>query len=183
MNTETSSLEQWEEVNKDKSVLGENKSVKTVHRKKTRKYLFQKLYAATFSEVNSASFDDAFYNDVLDFDIDLKYLDEMFSLILEKESYLLKIISILAPKFKIETMGMDYILPILIWCCEMLYFEEEIPAKVSVNEAIEMAKIYWDDSSKRIVNWVMNKFYKQYDEIKDELEKFDWKSNFMLFKK
>jgi len=33
----------------DKSVLGENKSVKTVHRKKTRKYLFQKLYAATFS--------------------------------------------------------------------------------------------------------------------------------------
>ena len=89
---------------KDKSVLAENKSVKTVHRKKTRKYLFQKLYAATFSGVDSASFDESFYNDVFDFDIDSKYLDEMFNLVLEKEAYLLKIISILAPKFKIETM-------------------------------------------------------------------------------
>jgi len=168
---------------KDKSVLAENKSVKTVHRKKTRKYLFQKLYAATFSGVDSASFDESFYNDVFDFDIDSKYLDEMFNLVLEKEAYLLKIISILAPKFKIETMWMDYILPILIWACEMLYYSEEIPAKVSLNESVEISKIYWDDSSKKIVNWVMNKFYKQFDEIKEQIDNFDWKSDFVLFKK
>jgi len=167
----------------DKSVLGENKSVKTVHRKKTRRYLFQKLYAATFSWVNSASFDESFYNDVFDFDIDSVYLEEMFELILNKEAYLLEIIRILAPKFKVESMGMDYILPILIWACEMLYFSEEIPAKVSLNESVEMAKIYWDESSKKIVNWVMNKFYKQYDEIKKQLDEFDWKTDFVLFKK
>ena len=167
----------------DKSVLAENKTVKMVHRKKTRKYLFQKLYAATFSWVDSASFDEAFYNDVFDFYIDSKYLNEMFELVLEKEAYLLKIISILAPKFKIETMWMDYILPILIWACEMLYFSEEIPAKVSLNESVEMAKIYWDESSKKIVNWVMNKFYKQFDNIKKQLEEFDWKTEFILFKK
>jgi len=38
----------------------------------------------------------------------------MFELILNKEAYLLEIIRILAPKFKVESMGMDYILPILI---------------------------------------------------------------------
>ena len=170
-------------MSENEKLLAWTEKVKIVNRKKTRKYLFQKLYASTFSWVDSASFDESFYNNVFEFDLDSKYLDEMFELILEKEAYLLKIISILAPKFKIETMWMDYIIPILIWTCEMLYFSEEIPAKVSLNESVEIAKIYWDESSKKIVNWVMNKFYKQFDDIKKQLEEFDWKTDFVLFKK
>ncbi len=157
-----------------KTTLAWNKSITTLNRKKTRKYLYQKIYAATFSKINNSEFDNTFYWEVFDFDLDEKYLNEMYSLIMEKEWYLLKIISILAPKFKIESMWNHYIIPILIWATEMLYLEEEIPAKVSINEAIEMSKIYWDDSSKRIVNWVMNKLYKDIDKIKEELEKFDW---------
>jgi len=34
----------------------------------------------------------------------------------------------------------------------MFFLLEEIPAKVSINEAVELAKMYADDSSKRIVN-------------------------------
>jgi len=107
----------------------------------------------------------------------------MFSLILEKEGYLLKIISMLAPEFKIESMWNHYIIPILIWACEMLYLEEEIPAKVSMNEAIEISKVYWDESSKRIVNWVMNKMYKDIEEIKNKLNDFDWNFGISILKR
>jgi N utilization substance protein B len=110
-------------------------------------------------------------------------LEEMISLIHKKEWYFLKIISLLAPKFKIKSMWLSFILPVYIWVCEMLYLTEEIPAKVSLNEAVEMAKVYWDESSKRIVNWVMNKFFKQFDEIKKDLEEFDWDFGFKLLKK
>jgi hypothetical protein len=41
----------------------------------------------------------------------------------------------------------------------MFFLEEEIPAKVSINEAVEISKIFWDDSSKKIVNWVLNKIF------------------------
>lgn len=167
----------------DSPIVAENKNVKTAHRKKTRKLLFQKLYASTFSPVDMSSFDESFFNDVFDFDIDVKYLEEMYNLILEKEIYLLKIIEILAPKFKVETMGMVYVLPVMIGACEMLYFEEEIPAKVSLNEAIELAKVYGDESSKKIVNGMMNKMYKQLSEVQDQLDEFDGKSDRVIFKR
>lgn len=158
----------------DKTTLAWNKSVKTNNRKKTRKYLYQKIYASTFSKIDNSEFDNTFYWEVFDFDLDSKYLEEMLKIIYNKEDYLLKIISLLAPKFKIESMGNHYIIPIFIWAAEMLYLEEEIPAKVSMNEAIEMSKVYWDESSKRIVNWVMNKLYKDIDSMKKQLEDFDW---------
>ena len=42
----------------------------------------------------------------------------------------------------------------------MIYLKEEIPMKVSINEAVEMAKVYSSDSSKKIVNGILNNFYK-----------------------
>ena len=158
-------------------------NIKTNNRKKTRKYLYQKIYANTFSKIDESEFDNTFYWEVFDFDLDEKYLKEMFSLILEKEGYLLKIISMLAPKFKIESMWNHYIVPILIWACEMLYLEEEIPAKVSINEAVEISKVYWDESSKKIVNWVMNKLYKDIENIKEKLNEFDWNFGISILKR
>lgn len=170
-------------MSENEAFLAWTEKVKLNNRKKTRKYLFQKVYAASFIKQNSSEFDNTFYSEVFDFDLDSQYLDEMLSLIYEKEWYFLKIISILAPKFKIESMWLSFIIPIYIWACEMLYLTEEIPAKVSLNESVEMAKVYWDESSKRIVNWVMNKLFKQLDEIKEELEKFDWNFGMNLLKK
>jgi transcription termination factor NusB len=43
-------------------------------------------------------------------------------------------------------MSYTYILPIYIALSEMFFLNEEIPAKVSINEAIELSKTYADDS-------------------------------------
>jgi len=43
---------------------------------------------------------------------------------------------------------------------EFLYFDE-IPVKVTLNEAIEMAKIFGDDDSRRFTNGVLSKIVNQ----------------------
>ncbi|MDR2411680.1 MAG: transcription antitermination protein NusB [Candidatus Peribacteria bacterium] len=64
----------------------------------------------------------------------------------------MKIIEKYSPKFDFEKMNIINILPIYISLAEIFFLDEEIPIKVSVNEAIELAKFYSDDSSKKIVN-------------------------------
>jgi transcription termination factor NusB len=63
-------------------------------------------------------------------------------------------------------MSLSNVLPVYIWLAEMFYITEAIPWKVSINEAVELAKVYWDDSAKKVVNWILNKVYKDYEELK-----------------
>jgi len=51
------------------------------------------------------------------------------------------------------------ILALCIAITEMLWLKEEIPAKVSINEAIDLSKYFGDDTSKNIVNGILNSFY------------------------
>lgn len=44
-------------------------------------------------------------------------------------------------------------------CCELLYFPD-IPPKVSINEAVEIAKKYSDDETGRFVNGVLDAVYR-----------------------
>jgi len=50
-----------------------------------------------------------------------------------------------------------------------LIFNSEIPAKVAINEAIEIAKAFGNESSGKFVNGVLGAIYK--DVLKDEPEK------------
>ena len=50
--------------------------------------------------------------------------------------------------------------------CELLYFPD-IPSKVSINEAIELAKKYSTDESAGFVNGILNAIFKQ---LEAELE-------------
>lgn len=40
---------------------------------------------------------------------------------------------------------------------ELMYCQEEVPANVALDEAIEVAKIYGDDQSSRFINGVLSK--------------------------
>ena len=50
---------------------------------------------------------------------------------------------------------------ILRLACYELYYLDEIPPKVSINEAIELAKRFGDVDSPRFVNGILDKIYKQ----------------------
>lgn len=53
-----------------------------------------------------------------------------------------------------------------------LKFDEEIPSKVAINEAIELAKTFSGESSGKFVNGVLGAIYKEMTE-KKELKKID----------
>jgi len=72
-------------------------------------------------------------------------------------------------------MDMSYIIPVCIWISEIILFNEEIPLKVSINEAVEISKVYWDDSSRKIVNWVLNAIVNDIADIKNNLSNFNIK--------
>lgn len=112
------------------------------------------------------------------FDVDQDYLQEMFSLILDKQDDILAIIAQYAPKFDLDTMLKTNILALCIAITEMLYLKEEIPAKVSINEAIDLAKYYGDDSCKNIVNGILNGFYKNIKVHQDVTKKTERKYSF-----
>jgi transcription termination factor NusB len=58
---------------------------------------------------------------------------------------------------------------------EIFYLDEEIPIIVSINEAVDLAKKFWDNSSKSIVNWVLNNVLLNYDKLEKEKEKHNEK--------
>ena len=51
-------------------------------------------------------------------------------------------------------------LAILRVCTYEIFYENEIPDKVSVNEAVELAKIYSDEKSSSFINGVVDKIIK-----------------------
>ncbi len=140
-----------------------------VSRKKTRRLLLQKLYSQIYSPVSHQDFITSYYDNILDFDIDTPYFEEMFLLIIQKQDTILSIIKTYAPKFDIETMEKISILAIAIAITEMLWLKESIPAKVSINEAIELAKYFWDDTSKKIVNGILNSFLENISKYKEDV--------------
>lgn len=153
------------------------------NRKKTRKLLFQILFSKTFQNFDKNDFLDSFYNWVFEYKIDEDYLDEMLKIISYREWFFIDIIKKYSPKFDFEKMNILNIIPIYISLAEIFYLSSEIPLKVSVNEAIELAKSFSMDSSKMIVNWVLNNIFNDYDELKLIKDNYNWNNWYSIFKK
>lgn len=153
------------------------------NRKKSRKLLYQELYASTFNIMDINEFYNSFFEDVFTFNRDEEYLDEITKIIKNYEWFFIYVIKKYSPKFDFEKMNVINIIPIYIALAEMFYLSEEIPWKVSINEAVEVAKVYWDNSAKRIVNWVLNKVLEDHDELEKLKNDFDWNNTYSIFKK
>lgn len=154
-----------------------------LERRKTRKLLFQKLFSETFNWNEIDDFLEAFHSWVFEYKIDEKYFNEMEKIIYYREEFFIFIIKKYSPKFDFEKMNILNILPIYISLAEIFYFSWEIPLKVSVNEAVELSKIFWLDSSKKIVNWVLNNIFKDYDDLEKIKNNYNWNNWYSIFKK
>ncbi|WP_291572849.1 transcription antitermination factor NusB [Clostridium sp. UBA4548] len=63
-------------------------------------------------------------------------------------------------KWKLERLPKMNLAILRMATCEIL-FEEDIPERVSVNEAIELAKTYGDDNAPSFINAVLNNLVKK----------------------
>ncbi|NVP17692.1 hypothetical protein HUU51_03155 [Candidatus Gracilibacteria bacterium] len=154
-----------------------------INRKKSRKLLYQEIYASTFCELDLNEFYNSFFDEVFTFERDENYLAEMNKIIKYYESFFVFIIKKYSPKFDFDKMSVVNIIPVYIALAEMFFLSEEIPGKVSVNEAVEVAKVYGDDSSKKIVNGILNKVLHEYDELNKIKQDFKLESQYTIFKK
>lgn len=153
-----------------------------LNRKKTRKILLQQLFSSTFKELNLEEFYESFYDDIFSFTRDKKYIEEMIEIIKNNESFFVEIIKKYSPKFNFEKMYKLNIIILYIALSEMFFLEEEIPAKVSINEALELAKNFSWDSAKKLINWILNNVLSDYDSLKEKKD-IEYKNEITIFYK
>lgn len=151
------------------------------NRKKTRNIFYQELFAKTFWKVDLEAFYSSFFDDFFDYNRDDKYLEEMREIIKTHEGFFIFVIEKYSLKFWIEKMSVSNIIPIYIALAEIFYLKEEIPQKVSIDEAIWLVKIFSDDSSRKLVNGVLNKVLVDYSLLEKEKENHD-DTNYSIFK-
>jgi N utilization substance protein B len=115
--------------------------------------------------------------------MDYDYLDEMYAGIIEKEPEIVYSVSKYAKKFDVKRMKVEQLLPIFIGTYEIMYSRDEIPAKVIVNEAVELAKLFTDDATRKLTNGVLNSILENHLDLVEEASKLEEHKNYFFTKK
>ena len=104
---------------------------------------------------------------------DFSFVQELLDNILEKRNDIDDIIEKAAPEWPIDKISIVDRNILRIGLFELLFADrKEVPAKVAINEAIELAKTFGGESSGRFVNGVLGAVYKEMGEPgKDEVSK------------
>ena len=104
---------------------------------------------------------------------DSPYMEKLLDGILGKQSELDLIITKAAPEWPIERISPVDRNILRLGLFELLFADRsEVPAKVAINEAIELAKQFGGDNSSRFVNGVLGAVYKEIGEPgKEEMSK------------
>jgi N utilization substance protein B len=104
---------------------------------------------------------------------DLPFMKALLTSVLAKQSDLDKIIEKAAPDWPIDKISTVDRNILRLGLYELLFASRaEVPAKVAINEAIELAKTYGGETSGRFVNGVLGAVYKEIGEPgKEEVSK------------
>ena len=129
-----------------------------MNRRKSREVAMKLLFEMS---INKESYEDIIenfkeYTDVDISDLDMSYITKVLAGIHENGMEIDKNIEKHLIKWKLDRLS-KMNLAILRICTYEILFEEDIPGKVSVNEGIELAKKYGEDSSPAFINGILAK--------------------------
>jgi transcription antitermination protein NusB len=137
-----------------------------------RTVALQSLYEWDFFEENKEKSEEIVKRNIEEFASNLQEKDFVYSLVegvIENVTELNKIISAAAPEWPLEKITTIDRNVLRIGLYELIYGnKEEVPPKVAINEAIELAKQFGGSSSGRFINGVLGTVYR---EINEEMEK------------
>ena len=141
-----------------------------------RSVALQTLFELDFSEKNEEAIDailERIGKEYAPDTGDFSFARDLVSNILVKQKELDTIIEKAAPEWPIDKISMVDRNILRLGLYELLFADrEEVPAKVAINEAIELAKKFGGDSSGKFVNGVLGAVYKEIGEPgKDEVSK------------
>ncbi|MGB9681122.1 MAG: transcription antitermination factor NusB [Minisyncoccia bacterium] len=142
----------------------------------SRSIVFQALFEWDFSKKEKDPFE-ILERNLKNFGEGLKDLDYPRSLlkgILEHLEKIDKIIQGGAPEWPLEQINITDRNILRIGIFELLYAnKEEVPPKVAINEAVELAKTFSNDSSRRFVNGVLGTVYNQMQQLEGDNQNKD----------
>lgn len=131
----------------------------------SRSIVLQNLFAWDFNKEEQKDIKEIVSYNVLNFGQGLYKTDFIYDLtngILNKIKDLDEIIKKAAPEWPIEQIAMIDRNVLRIGLYELLFSaEKEVPPKVAINEAIELAKTFGGDASGKFVNGVLGTVYKE----------------------
>jgi N utilization substance protein B len=104
---------------------------------------------------------------------DASFMEALMKSVMNKREQLDKIIVEAAPDWPIEKISVVDRNVLRLGLYELLFADrKEVPAKVAINEAIELAKTYGGENSGKFINGVLGAIYKEIGEPgKDEISK------------
>ena len=129
-------------------------------RRTARESILGALYAyeLTGEEKNKVLLD-AFERNSFDEETKI-YISNLYDNILENKTWAENLISDNLDNWKLERVAtLDQL--IMRIAISEIYFNEDIPPKVSISEAIEIAKVYSTEDSSSFVNGVLDSIYKR----------------------
>ena len=127
-------------------------------RREIREHLFRMLFRKEFHNANELNEQIELYFDMLEepTEKDLVYLKYKFDKVLERLVDIEAMIEEVTEGWKITRIGKVDLTIIRLAIYEMK-FDEEVPTKVAINEAVEIAKIFGEDNSPSFINGVLAK--------------------------
>ncbi|MFW5646074.1 MAG: transcription antitermination factor NusB [Acetivibrio ethanolgignens] len=130
-------------------------------RRELREHLFLMLFRRDFYETEELKEQMELYLEQLEkpSEKDLVYLEKKFQTVLEYMQELDEKLSFVATGWKLNRMGKVELTILRLAVYEMEY-DEDVPVKVAINEAVELAKKYGEDNSAGFVNGVLAKVAK-----------------------
>jgi len=131
----------------------------------SRSIVMQSLYEWDFYSRNKEPIDKIVERNIKDFGPGLEDVDFVWSLtkgVIEHLPQIDKIIEKAAPEWPILQIPLVDRNVLRIGLYELLYSDKsEVPPKVAINEAIELAKSFGGESSGKFINGVLGTIYKQ----------------------
>lgn len=134
----------------------------------SRSIVLQTLFEWDLNDLEKSAVDDILKRNVEEFaqnKTDLPFMKRLLDGTLQKKSELDMVIEKAAPEWPIDRISPVDRNILRIGLYELLFGErDEVPAKVAINEAIELAKQFGGDHSSRFVNGVLGAVYKEIGE-------------------
>jgi N utilization substance protein B len=103
---------------------------------------------------------------------EIDFMEKLSAGVLEHQPKIDKIIEKSAPEWPLEQITIVDRNVLRIGIYELLFGDKkEVPPKVAINEAIELAKNYGGESSGRFVNGVLGTIYREMEKTKEDKSK------------
>ena len=127
----------------------------TSRRRQTREKVLQTLYAYELSREPIATIMETVLGDLKEHREDFDFAKKLVAAAVQHEEEIEKIIRRKTAHWEFERIAVIDRLVLRMGICEMLYFQD-IPPKVTINEAIEIAKVFSTEKSGKFVNGILD---------------------------